>query len=248
VGAVLALQPAVISHWTAGWLWGLFRTSTTTHLIVPKQRRRRPEFHLHRASLRAVDATEIDGIPVTSLARTLLDLAALVKPERLAKLLKRANELEDDEGRGLFDLAEVSELLSRSKGHPGHRPLTRALRIYRDDPAVIRSDLEDEFRTLVRRAGLPAPASNVNVAGYEIDCWWEDAQFGVELDVYATHGSPLSFEQDRIRIDDLMALGIEVTRVTDVRLEEEPQKVMQRLRGHLARRRWPATSDEMPRG
>jgi very-short-patch-repair endonuclease len=245
---VLACQPAVISHWTAGWVWGIFKTSSTLHLTTPTERRPRRPFYFHRASLRAADVTEIDGIPVTSLARTLLDLAALVAPERLAKLLQRANELEDDEGRGLFDLREVTELLARSKGHPGRRPLTRALRIYRDDLVVLRSDFERDFRALVQRAGLPAPAANVNVAGYEIDCWWEDARFGVELDVYATHGSPLSFEEDRIRIDDLMAIGVEVTRVTDVRLEREADKVMQRLAGHLARRRRPATSNAMPRG
>jgi predicted transcriptional regulator of viral defense system/very-short-patch-repair endonuclease len=237
---ILACHPAVASHWTAAWLWGLTGGNTSIHLTATSRRHRRPEFRVHYAHLAPQDVRVAGAIPFTSLARTLLDLASLkslVDAARLAKYLKRAEELEDDEGRRLFDLRDFESLLGRARRHLGRAPLDEALRIYRPDLAVTRSNLERDFRRLVRKAGLPMPSANFNVAGYEIDAWWEEERFGVELDVFATHGSPLSFEEDRKRSDDLLGLGIEVTRITDVRLEEEPDQVMERLRSHLARRR-----------
>ncbi|MBS1678591.1 MAG: hypothetical protein JST08_14540 [Actinobacteria bacterium] len=77
---------------------------------------------------------------------------------------------------------------------------------------------------------------NVSVAGYEIDAWWEGERFGVELDVYETHGSRLSFEEDRVRDDELLLAGIETTRVTGPRLDREPAAVVESVRRHLARR------------
>ena len=74
------------------------------------------------------------------------------------------------------------------------------------------------------------------VAGHEIDAYWEAERFGVELDVYATHGSRLSFEEDRVRDDELLLAGIETTRVTGPRLDREPGTVIDSLRAHLARR------------
>jgi very-short-patch-repair endonuclease len=231
MAAALACQPAVVSHWTAGWLHGLFKTSSTFELTAPTERRPRKPFSLHFASLAPEDITVIDGIPATSVFRTLLDLAPYLTLKRLRQLLARTEELK------AFDLPSFDALLSRTGGHRGNRPLRKALRAYRPDPAVTRSDLERDFRRLVRRARLPMPAANYNVEGYEVDAWWETERFGVELDVYATHGSPHSFEEDRHRQDDLLAAGVEITRITDVRLEEEPDAVMERLRSHLARRR-----------
>jgi hypothetical protein len=231
MSAVLACQPAVASHWTAAWLWGLTRSNTRVHLTAPTRRHARKEFRVHYASLAPEDIRVTEAIPLTSPARTLLDLASLVNPHRLAKLLQRVEELK------LFDLRAFESLLARTRGRPGHAPLRRALRLYRPELSVLRSELERQFRALVHQAGIPAPSSNYLVAGYEIDCWWEAERFGVELDVYATHGSPLSFEEDRIRDEVLLSLGIETIRVTDLRLERGPQQVMQRLRGHLVRRR-----------
>jgi very-short-patch-repair endonuclease len=237
MAAVLANAPAVASHWTAGWLWGLFRTNSSIHLTAPSRRHRRSEFRVHFAALHPEDVGSQVRIPVTSLARTILDLAPLVDAKRLARLLERAEELEDDEGRRLFDLREFTSLLARSAGRPGHAPLQRALRLYRPELAVLRSNLERDFRTLVRASTLPPPSHNVNVGAYELDCYWPEHRFCVELDVYATHGSRRSFETDREREDELLLAGVEVMRVTDVRLEREPEAVIERLRSHLERRR-----------
>jgi len=88
----------------------------------------------------------------------------------------------------------------------------------------------------VREAGLPEPSMNLFVAGYEIDAYWADHRFGVELDAYETHGSRLSFEEDRERDDALLLAGIETTRVTGSRLDREPGAVVGSLRRHLTRR------------
>jgi hypothetical protein len=111
-----------------------------------------------------------------------------------------------------------------------------ALDLYEERPVFTRSGLEERFLEVVREAGLPEPAMNIFVAGYEIDAYWEVERFGVELDVYETHGSRLSFEEDRERDDELLLAGIETTRVTGPRLDREPGAVVDSLRRHLARR------------
>ncbi|MGD9737476.1 MAG: DUF559 domain-containing protein [Solirubrobacterales bacterium] len=237
MAAVLASVPAVASHWTAGWLWGLFRTNSAIHLTAPTRRHRRREFRVHYAALAAEDASVLAGIPVTSLARTILDLAPLVDRERLAALLESAEKLEDEDDRKPFDLRDFESLLARTAGHPGHARLVEALHLYRPDPTFTRSQLERRFRDLLRSACLPLPSQNVFIGRYELDCYWESERFCVELDVYATHGSRRSFERDREREDDLLLAGIEVMRVTDIRLAREPDAVIARLAAHLERRR-----------
>jgi hypothetical protein len=229
MAAVLANSRTVASHWSAGWLWGLLRSrpSGRFHLTAARRRHRRPEFRLHTSALLAEDLTRVDGIPVTSLARTVLDLAAL-DPKRTPKDLKRCEDL------NLLDLRELEALLERTLGHKGHAALAAAVGLHRPDPSVTRSGLERRFRALVRRAGLPAPAMNYVVAGHELDCWWEDARLAVELDTFGTHGSPLSFEEDRKRQRELGLLGITVERVTDRQLDREPEEILRAVAARLA--------------
>ncbi len=232
MGAVLANSPAAASHWTAAWLWGLLRTRPGTfHLTGPSRRHGRENLEVHFAHLTRADLSRRHGIPVTSVPRTLLDLAPHSTPRQLDRLFDRAEE------RRLLDLRRIDALLERTSGHHGQTALRQALRIYRPTVVTQRSDLERQFRDLVEAAGLPLPAANYLVGAYELDCYWEAERFAVELDVYATHGSPLSFEEDRKRTDDLLAIGVEVTRVTDHRLAREPDAVMTRIGAHLARRR-----------
>lgn len=129
MAATLACAPALASHSAAGWLWGLLRfRPETIHVTAPTRRGTRRDFAVHFADLAAVDVAEVDGIPATSLARTYLDLAWVLRPERLEKALERGEE------RGILDLRAIEELLSRVKGHPGRRRLEKALEIYRPDP------------------------------------------------------------------------------------------------------------------
>jgi very-short-patch-repair endonuclease len=185
---------------------------------------------VHYAPLAGEDVAEAEGIPVTSLPRTHLDIAVRW-PDALPGMLERSEKLE------LFDLRSFESLLARTGHHPGHGPLSKALRTYRPEHAVLRSNFEKRFRSLISAASLPLPSQNVNVGPYELDCYWEAERFCVELDVYATHGSRRSFEADREREDDLLLLGVELIRVTDVRLEREPDAVLTRVAAHLERRR-----------
>ena len=172
-----------------------------------------------------------EGIPVTAIPRTLLDLAAMLTATRLERALERCEE------RGLFDLRALDELLARMKGHRGAGRLRRALAIYRPDPTFTRSRLERRFRDLVRRAGLPPPSMNFHEGEYQLDAYWQPERFAVELDVYETHGSRAAFESDRRRQEDLKLIDVEMIRITGPRLKSEPQQVIQRLEKLLAQRR-----------
>lgn len=232
MAAVLANSPAVASHKTAAWIWELWRWRPGRFdLTAPTRRHRREPIVVHFARLDDEDHAVVDGIAVTSVARTMLDLAPSESTRNLHRMMDRAEE------RKTFDLRRFDRLLARAGGHPGRVKLRYALDNFKPEPAVLRSELERRFRDLVLAAGLPPPQTNVVVEGYELDCYWEAEGFAVELDAYATHGSPLSFETDKEREDDLLLAGIEMIRVTERRLQREPRKTIARVAAHLERRR-----------
>lgn len=170
------------------------------------------------------------GIPVTAVARTALDLAAVLRFRSLRRLIRRSEELQ------AFNLADFRSVLTRNRGHRGAAPLSRALAIY-EPPRLTRSEFERDFVTLVEQMGFPSFATNFSAAGYELDVYWPELRFGVELDVYATHGAHEPFEEDRRRDEDLKLAGIELTRVTAYRFEREPRRVMERIARLLDQRR-----------
>lgn len=201
------------------------------HVTTPIPRKRRDLVRIHRSeTLSDADWALEQGIPVTSVARTALDLAGVVRFRTLRRLVRRSEELE------VFDLADFSSVLDRNRGHRGASPLKRALAIY-EPPRLTRSELERELLALLERAGFPRPSTAFNVAGYELDIYWPELRFAVELDVFATHGGHESFEEDRRRDEDLKLAGVELTRVTGRRLEREPQQVVDRIRRLLEQRR-----------
>lgn len=184
--------------------------------------------------------TSVDGIPSTALARTLLDLAATLPARRLEKAIARAEELR------ILDLARLGEVLVRYPAHRGTALLRGALAIYAPPPFT-RSGLEERFLRLVREAGLPGPATGFNVIGYELDAYWPELRFAVELGVFETHGSRLAFEEDPVRQEDLKLAGVETIRVTGLRLAREPDSVMERIATLLARRRSELDADRRAR-
>jgi hypothetical protein len=185
---------------------------------------------IHRARrLLDPDRDLVRGMAVTAIPRTLLDLAVAVKFEQLEKLVERSEELE------VFDLRAVEDLLARTVGHHGHKRLRRAIALYRPT-SFTRSGLEKRFLELVIQAGLPQPHTNYVEHGFELDCYWPEYSFVVELDVFETHGTRAAFERDRMRQEDLLLVGIGMTRVTGPRLEREPDKVIRRVARLLAQR------------
>jgi hypothetical protein len=172
----------------------------------------------------------IERIPVTAVPRTALDLAATLRPEPLMRLLERAEELR------LFDLHDFEDLLARTAGHAGAGRLRRALELYRPAPFT-RAGTERRFLELAAEAGLPRPATGFGEEGYELDVYWREERFAVELDTYETHGSHRAFESDRLRQENLKLVGIEMIRVTGHRLDREPRQVIQRVARLLEQRR-----------
>jgi very-short-patch-repair endonuclease len=225
--------PAVASHGSAAYLWGLYRYAPERiDVTAPVRRRAKREFVVHFSSILAPeDRGEREGIPVTSVPRLLMDLAIRARPEQLDRLLERAEE------RDLLDLHAVEALLARAGGHRGRGRLRRALAIYQPDPAFTRSRFEQQFRHRVRAAGLLTPSMNFNVAGHELDAYWPNLRFAVELDLYETHGTRAAFERDHLRQEELKLLGVEMIRITRPRFQREPEAVMRNLAVFLECRR-----------
>ena len=225
--------PAVASHGSAAYLWGIYRYAPERIDVTAAIRRRaKREFVVHFSSILAPeDRGERQGIPVTSVPRLLMDLAIRSKLEQLDRLLERTEEL------GLFDLRATEDLLDRAGGHLGRGRLRRSLALYQPDPTFTRSRFEKTFRRYVRRAGISTPSMNFNTHGYELDAYWPDLRFAAELDLFETHGTRAAFERDRQRQEELKLLGIESIRITRPRLQREPEAVMRNLSRLLERRR-----------
>ena len=233
MAAVLACGPgAVVSHTSAALLWGLLKIRDEIHVTVPRAaRRRRPGICVHRAcALTAGETTRLEGIPVTTPARTLRDLSTVVGAPEVSRAAARA------ERRGLVAPGELTAILALHRGRPGARRLRFAIG-GEAGPAFTRSEAEDRFLALIRSGGLPAPETNVVIARHEVDFLWRAEGLAVEVDGFAYHGSRRSFEHDRRRDAELAAAGIRVIRVTWRQLVEEPAAVLVRVAQALARAR-----------
>lgn len=233
LAAVLAVGPgSLLSYWSAAWLWGILKTSPRPYHVTaphPRRLRDRDPIRVHRArNLVEADHAFRDRIPVTSLARTLLDLAEVLKPKRLEEALEQAEKSK------WFDALAVRAVCERNRGHRGSKRLLTALGAHRPTLRVLRSNLERNFLALVEASGLPLPATNCFVGKYELDAYWPEARFAVELDTFATHGSRRAFETDRERDAVLLEEGIRTIRVTDRQLATRPAEVVRRLSVLLA--------------
>jgi predicted transcriptional regulator of viral defense system len=230
MAAVLACgRGSVLSHWSAAWLWGLIpRIGRTIDVTAPTLRRRRSGIRPHTASgLLPRDMAVIAAVPVTALPMTMLGVAPTARA--LGPMLGRAERHDD------FDLRAFDDLIERSDATWGVSLLRKAVEDFRR-PIFTRSGLERRFVALVAEAGLTLPSMNFSVAGFEVDAYWPSLHFGVELDAYEYHRGQRSFEADRQRQEDLKLAGIELVRITDRRIANDPREVKRRLRLHLERR------------
>ncbi|MEO8969254.1 MAG: DUF559 domain-containing protein [Solirubrobacteraceae bacterium] len=231
LAAVLACGPgAVLSHRSAAALWELLATARTRiDVTVPgTSRRTRTGVHLHRTrELQPGDVAVIHGVPVTTVSRTLCDLAGAVSRARFQRAVEQA------ERSGILDLSALQRAVDR---HPTRRG-TASVRAVLDDytPArLTRSELERRFRELLQAAGLPMPLTNHVVAGYEVDAYWPQWRLVVELDGRAYHSDPRAFERDPVRDARLMRAGCRVLRVTAKRLARSPKAVLADIRALAA--------------
>jgi len=184
-------QGALVSHRSAAALWGLLPPADgRVDVTVDKGARRtgRAGVRLHRARLHPDDRSLRDAIPLTSPARTLLDLADVARPSTVRRAFEGAERLR------IFDLRALKALLRRSRGRRGLRVLGELLAEGSDSPPTVRSQLERDFRDLIRSAGLPMPIANAVVAGIEVDALWPGQRLVVELDGYdyTGHARPSS--------------------------------------------------------
>lgn len=231
LAAVLGCGPgALLSHYSAAWLWGLVSTQPAPiHVAGPVQRRDRRPIRIHRSRTLIDEDRALERvIPVTAVPRTLLDMAAVVEPDWLQRILERTEELR------LFELGPVESVIARNRGHHGAKRLRRAISGYKP-PVFTRSGAERYLLGLLEEAGLPRPATGFNMAGHEIDFYWPELRFGVELDLFETHGTRDAFERDRLRDEDLALAEVETRRVTGRRLEREPARVVERVGALLGR-------------
>ena len=232
MAAVLACGPgAVVSHRTAGALLGVRNSSSALiEVTSPRSRgRARAGIRAHSgATLGPRDVTTVRGIPCTSLARTLLDLAEVLDPRQIERALEQAEVLR------LLDVRAVEEVLGRAEGRRGAPLLAAALARFAPGSTVTRSELEERFLDLCRKASLPGPRVNHWIAlpggGVEADFAWVEHRLVVETDGHRVHGTRHSFEHDRRRDRRLLLAGWRVARVTWLQVERESRELTGTLR------------------
>jgi hypothetical protein len=219
-------EGALLSHRSAAALHGLgFGAAPKIDVTVPGRSRHGQTgivVHLVR-SLHDEDRTACEHVPVTSVPRTLLDLAEVVVPRQLRRAFEEAERLD------LLDLAAISRLVRRSSGRHGLKHVRAILSDAYGPVPETHSELERRFVRLCREAGIPPPATNVVVAGYTVDAYWPDHRVVAELDGFAFHHTRHAFERDRARDAELQLAGYRVLRITARRLERDSAGVARAL-------------------
>jgi hypothetical protein len=230
--ALLAYGPgAVLSHQTASVLWGIRRRQRgpihVTALCGRQGLRRRRGIWIHRCKFGPEDVNTRDGFPVTTVARTLFDLAEVAPYETLKGAAEESDRLK------LLRLRELEAVCERGRGRRALRPARRLLEELRV-PNEGRSPLEIRFAAFLREHGLPQPIQNPHVLGHEVDALWPAAKLVVELDSWEHHGHRTAFERDRARDPKLLIAGYRTIRVTHRRLDREAEQLAAEIRQLLA--------------
>ena len=233
MAAVLSCgEGAVLSHRAAAAHWRILPPPSELIDVTVSRRsglRKRERIRIHRVtSLLHDEHTLHDGIPITTVARTLVDVAAGGR----RRTVERA--VEESERRRLFDLAAVDAVLERHPRRPGAPLLRAVLAGYRDDHLRTRMELERLFLGLCEEHRIPRPEVNAFVGPYEVDLLWREAGLIAECDGWSTHATRAAFERDRARDAWLTARGYRVVRFTWRRALSVPGEVADLLRSLLA--------------
>jgi hypothetical protein len=231
MAAVLACGPgAALSHASAGALWGLRESrAVLTDVTVPRAGgQKRPRLRIHRAlDLRADEVTTRRAIPVTTPARTILDLAGTLRQADLEHVLDRMEILE---------LTDYPCLAAVARAHPGHhgaQKLLATMQAHHAGTDLTRSGLERLFLALCDHHGLPRPKANITVEGKEVDFLFAPHRLIVETDSWRYHKTRRAFEDDRARGAITTAAGYRTLRFTDRRLTASPDEVAATLAAML---------------
>jgi very-short-patch-repair endonuclease len=202
----------------AAHLFGLIKgTPSLPEVLTVSQRRPKGVLIRRCRRIDRKDATRWQGIPVTTIPRTLVDLAAALKEDDLARAVHEA------EVRYRITPPKVEAVLGRRHNWPGARNLRRVL--WGEVPVTL-SKLESSFITAVRRAHLPFPQTNRTAGAHRVDCRWPAQRLTVELDSYRYHDTRYAFEQDRQREREARARGDEFRRFTWADVTEDPEPML----------------------
>jgi predicted transcriptional regulator of viral defense system len=237
LAAVLACGPkAALSHRSSAGLHGIRRDGRAkVDVILPSNSARpRPGIEVHRSStLEPADITTVDGIPCTTVARTLVDLGDVVGRSAVERAVDRAELLR------LFDGRAVHEALARVGRRRGAGTLRAILGKYKQ-PTLTEEGIEEAFLALCGKAALPGPAVNTWIAlddgvAYKADFLWREHRLIAETDGRDVHTTRKAFEHDRLRDQRLTLAGFTVMRFTWRQIVDEPRRVAEALRTLLAR-------------
>jgi very-short-patch-repair endonuclease len=222
-GAALSCgTDAVVSHRSAAEMFGLLpEIGAEVHVTVAGRNvAPREGVRLHRVrGFAAVEVTKMRRIPLTSVARTICDLAASEPPEYTEQAFQEALF------RRIVTPRAVAAVLEREPRRQGARVINALLR----DPRMTRSERERALLKLIDAAQLPRPLTNVRLHGYLADVYWPEHRLVLEFDGYGAHGHRLAFEHNRKRDQVMLANGLAVMRVTDRHLEQEPVALVARI-------------------
>jgi very-short-patch-repair endonuclease len=235
MAAVLFAGPgAVLSHRSAAALWRIRGAgSGAIEVTTPRKSRSRGAIRRHFALLPADEVTTERGIPVTTVPRTIFDLAATCNVNVVEHALR------ESEYRRLYDALSLPDLLARYPRHRGARSLRAALARRAEAPGRSRSWLEERFLPFLREQHLPPPRLNAWIeAGkwFQVDCLWPRSRAIVELDGFAAHGTRIAFREDRARDRRLRVAGYGVIRIAPEQLEDEAESIAADLRALLGSR------------
>jgi hypothetical protein len=214
-------EGALLSGLAAAHLFGALKGPAPPPEVTARTKRRVRGVKTRRSRVDAADATTFRAIPVTTLPRTLVDLAAVLEPDALARACHEA------EVRHRTSPGQVDAVLGRRPKSPGAANLRAVLR---GDAPIILSRPEKRFLGLLREDGLPLPQTNRPAGGRYVDCRWPRHRLTVELDGYRYHHSRHAWEQDRRREREARARGDEFRRYTWGDVFESPEQTLAELR------------------
>jgi hypothetical protein len=214
---------AALSGKAAAFLYGLIRGTRPQPEVTSRGKRRVPRVITPRS--RMIEAARFQGIPVTTVACTLVELAATLSVDDLARACHEAGV------KYRVTPAQVDAVLARRPNAKGAAKLRRVLH---GDAHVTLSRLERCFLELLRAEGLSLPETNRIVDGRRVDCRWPEHCLTVELDGYRYHHSRHAWEQDRRREREARARGDDFRRYTYGDVFESPGAMLTELRAVIS--------------